>query len=392
MERKLERAHGLVFHGGYLVLHGVPVDLVHDVGRRPSTAGHYVGVRDPLGVEIGGAVVPEAVEAVGRIDTEDDLLLLEFAGELMRSERRDISLAPDQLDDGVWQQDDPVRSLRLRVLDHVGAVFIHDLVFGDDHIVSVKILQSERADLAAAQAAKGSEQDRDFKLRVFEDLQEPEDFQIGGRLDLLLLTGRERDIEPASYGGLDQSEIVLRGLLAERIDDALNVAVCEGHYALLAERRVLLAQGAFNAPVASHSGRRERFGTFVDITGNRIYKGRIGYILLDLLRKGSGHSDGSLLVRVSETVRLPADRDAHIPVTATEFSCFHKNNLLKGIENKSPGGYTVFVLMAEAPGPMSMIARLVGSRTGDFYYLSNNFAILSNCRIIMKFCSMIVLW
>ena len=150
MERKLERAHGLVFHGGNLVLHGVPVDLVHDVGRRPSATRHYVGVRDPLGVEIGGAVVPEAVEAVGRIDSEDDLLLLEFAGELMRSERRDISLAPDQLDDGVWQQDDPVRSLRLRVLDHVGAVFIHDLVFGDDHIVSVKILQSEGADLTAA--------------------------------------------------------------------------------------------------------------------------------------------------------------------------------------------------------------------------------------------------
>ena len=31
--------------------------------------------------------MPEAVEAVGRIDPEDELLLLEFAGELMRSER-----------------------------------------------------------------------------------------------------------------------------------------------------------------------------------------------------------------------------------------------------------------------------------------------------------------
>ena len=325
MERKLERAHGLVFHSGNLVLHGVPVNLVHDVWRRPSTAGHYVGVRDPLGVEIGGAVVPEAVEAVGRIDSEDDLLLLEFAGELMRGERRDISLAPDQLDDGVRQQDDPVRSLRLRVLDHIGAVFIHDLVFGDDHIVSVKILQSECADLSAAQAAEGSEQDRDLKFRILEELQEPEDFQIRGRLDLFLLPGRERDIESASYGGLDQTEVVLRGLLAERVDDALNVAVCEGHYALLAERRVLLAQGAFNASVASHSGRRERFGALVDITGNRIYKGRIGYILLDLLRKGSGQADSCLLVRVRKAVRLSADRDAHIPVTAFEFSRFHKN-------------------------------------------------------------------
>ena len=273
--------------------------------------------------------MPEAVEAVGRIDPEDELLLLEFAGELMRSERRDISLAPDQLDDGVWQQDDPVRSLRLRVLDHVGAVFIHDLVFGDDHIVSVKILQSECADLSAAQAAEGSEQDWNLELRVLEDLQEPEDFQIRGRLDLLLLPGRERDIEPAPHGGLDQTEVVLRGLLAEWVDDALNVAVCEGHYALLAECRMLLAQGAFNAPVASHSGRRERFGALVDIAGNRIYKGRIGYILLDLFGKGSGQADGCLPVRVRETVRLPADRDAHIPVTAFEFSRFeHKNNLL----------------------------------------------------------------
>ena len=226
------------------------------------------------------------------------------------------------------QQDDPVRCLCLRVLDHIGAVFIHDLVLGDDHIVSVKILQSEGADLTAAQAAEGSEQDRDFEFSVLEDLQEPEDFQIRGWLDLFLLPGRERDIESASYGGLDETEVVLRGLLAEWVDDALNVAVCEGHYALLAERRVLLAQGAFNASVASHSGRRERFGALVDITGNRIYKGRIGYILLDLLRKGSGHSDGSLLVRVSETVRLPADRDAHIPVAAIKFSRFHKNNLL----------------------------------------------------------------
>ena len=323
MERKLERAHGLVFHGGDLVLHGVPVDLVHDVGRRPSTAGHYVGVRDPLGVEIGGAVVPEAVEAVGRIDSEDNLLLLEFTGQLMRGERRDISLAPDQLDDGVRQQDDPVRCLCLRVLDYIGSVFIHDLVFGDDHIVSVKILQSEGTDLTAAQAAEGSEQDWNLELRVFEDLQEPEDFQIRGRLDLLLLPGRERDIKSASYGGLDETEVILCGLLAERVDDALNIAVCEGHYALLAERRVLLAQGALDAPVASHSGRRKRFGALVDITGNRFYKGRIGYILLDLFRKGGGQADGCLPVRVRETVRLPADRDAHIPVAAFEFSRFH---------------------------------------------------------------------
>lgn len=316
MERKLERAHGLVFHGGDLVLHGVPVDLVHDVGRRPPATGHNVGVRDPLGVQIGGAVVPEAVEAVGRIDSEDNLLLLKFTGQLMRGERRDISLAPDQLDDGVRQQDDPVRCLCLRVLDYIGSVFIHDLVFGDDHIVSVKILQSEGTDLTTAQAAEGSEQDWNLELRVLEDLQEPEDFQIRGRLDLLLLPGRERDIKSASYGGLDETEVILCGLLAERVDDALNVAVCEGHYALLAERRMLLAQGAFNAPVASHSGRRKRFGALVDITGNRFYKGRIGYILLDLFRKGGGQADGCLPVRVRETVRLPADRDAHIPVTA----------------------------------------------------------------------------
>ena len=41
---------------------------------------------------------------------------------------------------------------------------------------------------------------------------------------------------------------------------------------------VLLAQGAFNAPVASHSGRRERFGALIDITGNRICQNNLIYV------------------------------------------------------------------------------------------------------------------